>query len=933
LIILGHTQPFERVWVFYSTGANAVWKTRQLKEDAEWSGSNVLFSASDSPQFNMAFDGQYFHFIRAVNGELRYRRGLARPNGTLQLSSEVVAYSDPLWQVRTTNGAEPRHFSITVDHENKIWVILKVGDGNETTSNFKPIALSSTATDGTWQNRAGFPIDLAASYNSRSHARAPNVTEIAPGEILFTWANYRPSSGDPLRGFKARLYKDNVLGATESTGLSYNSAASSIVTTDQGVVLLNSQTEVARRNIDGTWQRVDPEDMANTTWNFLTYNSGAVRLWDFSGQNLRYKETTNNGNNWGEITNTWSVTENISQINGTQARWSQGNHHSILWSAGDSPFDIYMGIQGTIPHPNAPLLVSPSEGADNLPEDVTLVWRSIDIAKTYDVQVSAQSDFSTTIINETGISDTTKNLNNLVLNLTYFWRVRAVTEGQTESDWSVVRTFKTVGIPPSPILASPANNAVDQPMSITFRWNRAAGADTYRLQIATVSNFSSTFTDQSALTDTSLQVDGFDAERTYYWRVRATNEFGDSEWSQVRSFTTQSGVPVAPVLVTPENGSTDVSTSVTAIWQVASGADSYRIQVSKVEDFSSTVINIGNITDTSYQLTGLENSTPYYWRVNASNESGTSLWSNVWSFTTIIDIPEVPVLVTPVNESANVSTKTLFDWNEASRADQYRLQVATDTAFNNLVLDVTDIDSTSFQAQSELSAFTIHYWRVNATNVGGVSDWSEQYSFTTGQAFPVAPTLVSPSNGGTDVENALMLWNAVPTATHYRLQISKSDNFSTNVVDNSLITNTFFEATNLEKFTLYYWRVRAISDVGAGEWSATWSFTTGDIVSVERFDNEIPTDFVLGQNYPNPFNPTTHIRFALPEGVTVRLEVYNMLGQRIATLIDGEFINAGLYETTWNARDDEGRDVSSGIYMYRIAAGDFVDLKRMIFIK
>jgi hypothetical protein len=892
-----------------------------------------MFSVADSPQFNMTFDGEYFHFIRAVDGELRYRRGLARPNGTIQLSPEVVAYNDPVWQVRTTNGAEPRHFSIAVDQNKQVWIVVKVGDGNETNSNFKPIALASTATNGTWQSRDGFPRDLATSYNSRSNGRAPNVTEVGPGEILFTWASYRPNLDDPLRGIKARMFSENILGGIENTGLSYNSASSSMVSNDQGYIFVNSQTEVARRNIDGTWERIDPEDILNATWNVMTIHDSAVRLWDFSGQAIRYVETSNNGSTWGEVTTQWTSTESITQISGTQSLWSQGQHHSVLWSAGDVPYDIYMGILGSIPHPNAPQLVSPADGADDLPSTVMLIWTSIDIANTYDLQVSTQSDFSTTVLNETGITDTTRNLEDLSLNITYYWRVRSVTEGQTVSDWSLARTFKTVGIPPAPVLISPVSNAENQPMSITFRWNHAAGADTYRLQISTVSNFSSTFTDQSALTDTSLQVDGFDAERTYYWRVRATNEFGDSEWSQVRSFITQSGVPVAPVLVTPENGSTDVSTSVTATWQVASGADSYRIQVSKVEDFSSTVINIGNITDTSYQLTGLENSTPYYWRVNASNESGTSLWSTVWSFTTIIAIPDVPILASPADGATSVSTKPLLDWNQSSRADDYRLQVASDTAFNDLVLDVADIDSTSYRVVDELTAFTTYYWRVHASNFGGESDWSEEYSFTTGEAFPTAPILVSPSNGGTDVTNALMLWNAVPNATHYRLQISRSDNFVTTVLDNASISNTFYEATNLEKFTQYYWRVRAISEVGAGEWSAIWSFTTGDIVSVERLDNAIPTEFSLGQNYPNPFNPTTHIRFALPEGITVRLEVYNMLGQRIATLIDGEFINAGIYETTWNARDDEGRDVSSGIYMYRLAAGDFVDLKRMIFIK
>ena len=112
-----------------------------------------------------------------------------------------------------------------------------------------------------------------------------------------------------------------------------------------------------------------------------------------------------------------------------------------------------------------------------------------------------------------------------------------------------------------------------------------------------------------------------------------------------------------------------------------------------------------------------------------------------------------------------------------------------------------------------------------------------------------------------------------------------------------------------------------------------WNFTTGDIVSVERINNNIPTIFSLDQNYPNPFNPETTIRFALPADVTARLEVYNILGQYITTLIDGVHHTAGFYEANWDARDASGRIVPSGIYIYRITAGDYVETKKMTLMK
>jgi len=92
-------------------------------------------------------------------------------------------------------------------------------------------------------------------------------------------------------------------------------------------------------------------------------------------------------------------------------------------------------------------------------------------------------------------------------------------------------------------------------------------------------------------------------------------------------------------------------------------------------------------------------------------------------------------------------------------------------------------------------------------------------------------------------------------------------------------------------------------------------------------ETTLPTEFALDQNYPNPFNPTTEINFSLPSASDVKLEVYNIMGQRVVTLVDG-FFGAGQHSAVWDASS-----IASGIYFYRLTANEFVETKKMMLLK
>jgi len=105
-----------------------------------------------------------------------------------------------------------------------------------------------------------------------------------------------------------------------------------------------------------------------------------------------------------------------------------------------------------------------------------------------------------------------------------------------------------------------------------------------------------------------------------------------------------------------------------------------------------------------------------------------------------------------------------------------------------------------------------------------------------------------------------------------------------------------------------------------------------DIIEKEQNDNLMPDQFSLNQNHPNPFNPTTTISYDVPSAARVKIDIVNILGQTIVTLVD-EIKSPGSYQAVWNGTDARGIKVSSGIYLYTMQAGDYVKTKKMMLMK
>jgi len=107
---------------------------------------------------------------------------------------------------------------------------------------------------------------------------------------------------------------------------------------------------------------------------------------------------------------------------------------------------------------------------------------------------------------------------------------------------------------------------------------------------------------------------------------------------------------------------------------------------------------------------------------------------------------------------------------------------------------------------------------------------------------------------------------------------------------------------------------------------------TGIAQPVDIGNDVIPVVTALKGNFPNPFNPTTSINFSIKEPAQVKIDVYNMLGQKVKTLVNG-YVGTGNHSVVWNGVDDRNRNVASGIYFYRMQAGKYTSTKKMIMMK
>ncbi len=291
-------------------------------------------------------------------------------------------------------------------------------------------------------------------------------------------------------------------------------------------------------------------------------------------------------------------------------------------------------------------------------------------------------------------------------------------------------------------------------------------------------------------------------------------------------------------------------------------------------------------------------------------------------------VPSQPTLISPSNNSLDISLTPTLVWNTISGATGYKVKVSTDSTFTTIT-DSSTVTTNQYSIPSgKLNYNQKYYWKIAGYNAYGVGQYSVIWNFTTLNPLPLLVTLLSPSNGSSNVTlTPTLFWNTSTNSSNYRVQVSPSNTFSYIVDSATVSTNQrTIPSGKLNVATTYYWRVQGANSYGTGPWSSIWNFFT-IITGISQIGTEIPKEFKLYENYPNPFNPTTSIKYDIANSSFVKLKVYDVIGKEVESLVNGN-LQAGKYEATFN-----GGNYSSGMYFAKIEAGSYMHIIKLVMIK
>ena len=350
---------------------------------------------------------------------------------------------------------------------------------------------------------------------------------------------------------------------------------------------------------------------------------------------------------------------------------------------------------------------------------------------------------------------------------------------------------------------------------------------------------------------------------------------------------------LAPTLLSPSNNQTAVSLSPTISWNSVTGVASYNVQVATDQAFSNIYLNKTGETTSSLALSGLTNGSTYFWKVASVNSAGTAAWSPIWSFTA---------------GSTPTTSASLAVYNDGLVSPWINTSWSASVNFASTQY-VYQGSSSAKVVQSAWGSLSLHDGNWGSNNSVSTQSYNA-LQFAVYSTTSLSLSVMFENDGGSTFPKINYGSLAANIWTIVTIPLSQLN------PNNSIIQRIdIMEMSGVQK--TYY--VDNLSFV-----NSTLAKQAADAYKTLATPNE----FVLRQNYPNPFNPATTIEFSIAATSHVSLVVYNILGEKVETLVN-ENLNAGQHSIVFNASSH----LASGIYIYQLRAGNMVVEKKMTLLK
>jgi hypothetical protein len=388
-------------------------------------------------------------------------------------------------------------------------------------------------------------------------------------------------------------------------------------------------------------------------------------------------------------------------------------------------------------------------------------------------------------------------------------------------DWQLAASIR----PTTPMLNEIINN--DGEATYLLDWSNASDATSYVLEEDDNADFTSPtilYTGSDSEYTRSDQVGG-----AWYYRVKAVNAGGESDWSNIQSTTVK---PTSPVLNAIANADQDDTYVVQ--WSDVTGAITYTLQEDDNADFTTpTTCYIGG--DVAYTVSD-QTAGAWYYRVKASNTAGDSVWSNVESTGVLPPTPELYAIANPDGDDTYA-----VNWSDVLGANTYTLEEDDNTAFSSPIIRYIG-DGSGYTIQGQ--AMGIWYYRVKASNSVGGGAWS---NITSVAVRPDAPVISTIDNTNAD-GNYIVDWSEVTDAISYTLEEDDNPDFNSPTV-RYIGSNSEYAVSDQAVGTWYY-RVKAVvsSDLESN-WSniASTNVVKGAVIVPSTWAIEGQTLFFLAE--------------------------------------------------------------------------------------